>query len=376
MSSGGGDKTEEPTPKKLRDARLEGRIPRSPEISAWASMFVASLLLKYTVTSGADLCRRLMDDVAVVVAAPELATALQVLVTGLTGSLKVLAPMGLGLLVTGWLTTAAQGGVFPTTKPLKPKWSRMSPVQGIKRMLGPHGAWEATKSVLKVAVLGYLAYSSIAGLLPVLLQPGAAPAALLLESADRALALMRNTAAAGMAMAMADYGMQRRQVNKGLRMTKNEVKDEYKQSEGDPAQKAAIRSRQMEMSRNRMMSEVATADVVLVNPTHVAVALKYDASKGAPRVVAKGAGAVATKIREEAAKAGVPLVSNIPLARAIYKACDLNTEIPAQLYGAVAQVLAFIFALKARRGTAAGTHTVADAQVPDDYVPRRERARV
>jgi flagellar biosynthetic protein FlhB len=161
--------------------------------------------------------------------------------------------------------------------------------------------------------------------------------------------LIRNVSFAGLLMGVVDYAYQRRRTNKQLRMTMHEVKQEHKQSEGDPHLKGAIRSKQMAMSRNRMMSKIATADVVLVNPTHVAVALQY--------VPEKGAGHVAARIREEAAKHRVPMVSDVPLARALYKACELDHEIPGELFAAVAQVLAFVLSLKAR-GSAAGTHKV------------------
>jgi flagellar biosynthetic protein FlhB len=156
-------------------------------------------------------------------------------------------------------------------------------------------------------------------------------------------------------MAIADYAVVRRRIGKQLKMSKHEVKQEHKQQEGDPLLKGAIRSKQMAMSRQRMMSDLAKADVVLVNPTHVAVALRYDPSRGAPRVVAKGAGAVAARIREVAAEKRIPMVHDVPLARALYKACDLGSEIPADLYNAVARILAFVMMLKAR-GSAAGLH--------------------
>ena len=143
-------------------------------------------------------------------------------------------------------------------------------------------------------------------------------------------------------MAVADYAMQRRRVGKQTRMTKEEVKQEHKNTEGDPLVKSAIRSRQLAAARNRMMADVAEADVVLVNPTHVAVALRYDAEKGAPKVVARGAGEIARKIREKADESEVPMVRDVPLARALYSSCQVGQEIPQELYAAVAQVLAFV----------------------------------
>jgi flagellar biosynthetic protein FlhB len=149
--------------------------------------------------------------------------------------------------------------------------------------------------------------------------------------------------------------MMRYRISKGLKMSHHEVKQEHRQSEGDPHMKGAIRSRQAAMARSRMMAEVPDADVVLVNPVHVAVALRYEPAKGAPRVVAKGAGEVAARIREKASEHRVPMVENVPLARALYRACDLGQEIPAELYTAVAQVLAFVLSLRAR-GSSAGLH--------------------
>jgi flagellar biosynthetic protein FlhB len=156
-------------------------------------------------------------------------------------------------------------------------------------------------------------------------------------------------------MAAFDYAIVRRRMGKKTRMSKHEVKQESKQTEGDPLLKGAIRSRQLAASRNRMMADVPTADVVLVNPTHVAVALKYDADRGAPRVVARGAGVVAQRIREEAAEHGVPLVRDIPLARALHRSTVVGQEIPAELYAAVAQVLAFVISRRTA-GARGGEH--------------------
>jgi flagellar biosynthetic protein FlhB len=169
--------------------------------------------------------------------------------------------------------------------------------------------------------------------------------------------VIRIACIAGLVVAVADYLYIQRRNNKQLKMSKQDIKDEHKQSEGDPQLKGAIRSRQIAMSRNRMMADVATADVVLVNPTHVAVALRYDQAKGAPRVVAKGAGTIAAKIRELADTNRVPMVEDVPLARTLYQACEVNQEIPPELYTAVATVLAFVMALKAK-GSAAGRHKV------------------
>jgi flagellar biosynthetic protein FlhB len=189
-----------------------------------------------------------------------------------------------------------------------------------------------------------------------------------------ATALIRNIAIAGLVMAAADYAVQRRRMGKQTRMTKQEVKQEHKQTEGDPMLKGAIRSRQLAAARNRMMSDVPTADVVLVNPTHVAVALRYDAERGAPRVVARGAGVVATAIRERAGDAEVPLVRDVPLARALYTSTTVGQEIPAELFAAVAQVLAFVISRRSR-GQRGGEHRSPrhETELPPTPVAGRRR---
>jgi flagellar biosynthetic protein FlhB len=164
--------------------------------------------------------------------------------------------------------------------------------------------------------------------------------------AEKALAMVKNVSIAGLLLAAADYGYQRRRVSSQLRMSKQELKEEARESEGDPHMKGAIRSKQLAMSRNRMMAAVSGASVVVVNPTHVSVALRYEAAEGPPRVVAKGADLVAARIREEAARHGVAIVEDVPLARTLFRACEIDDVIPTELYDAVARVLAFIFALR------------------------------
>jgi flagellar biosynthetic protein FlhB len=165
----------------------------------------------------------------------------------------------------------------------------------------------------------------------------------------------------GLVLAAIDVLVIMRRNRKHTRMTKREVKDENKNTDGDPLIKSQRRSRQLAMSRNRMIAAIADADVVVVNPTHVAVALKYEPGKSAPRVLAKGAGQIAAKIRERAEVEGVPMVQDIPLARALHAACELGAEIPVELYNAVARVLAFVMNLRAR-GAAHGIHTIAEAR--------------
>jgi len=254
------------------------------------------------------------------------------------------------------VTGLAQGGLHPATKKLKPQGSNLNPYKGIKRLVGPITLWEGAKILLKTLALGLVLWWVVRKVAPQLVQLGSAPLGSTLSiTAKAVLSLVRASIIVGLIMAVADYLVQRRRIAKQLRMSKHDVKQEMKQSEGDANVKGAIRSRQLAMSRNRMMSDLASADVVVVNPTHVAVALRYEPGAGAPTVVAKGAGAIAAKIRERATEARVPLVENVPLARALHASCKVGQEIPASLYASVAQVLAFVMSLQ-KRGAAAGTH--------------------
>jgi flagellar biosynthesis protein FlhB len=208
--------------------------------------------------------------------------------------------------------------------------------------------------LLKSALVALVVYLAIRAVMPLI--GGLVPIHTVLDTVSaQALALVRNISLVGLGMAVADYAVQRRRVGKQVRMSKEEVKQEHRQTEGDPMVKSAIRSRQLAAARNRMMADVPTADVVLVNPTHVAVALRYEAERGAPRVVARGAGAVAARIRAVAAEESVPLVRDVPLARTLYRSTKVGQEIPPELFAAVAQVLAFVLSRRAR-GQRGGEH--------------------
>ena len=345
------DKTEQPTAKRRREARRDGNIARSGEVVAWAQMLAAGVLLPVCIKLGITSLRRIMVQVGLLVIRPDPDVALKLLGTGMTGGLLAIAPLGLGMVVIGLVGNFAQTGFAFSGKALRPKFDRISPAKGLKRMLSPHSAWEAAKAALKLGVLTAVAWPGVARLGAALATGGRIPSGEVLSTVAAAtLALIRSTALAGLALAALDYGFQRRRVRKGMMMTRQEVKDEYRQSEGDPMTRSRIRQRQVEMSRNRMMAAVAVSSVVVVNPTHIAVALEYHPELGAPRVVAKGQGFVAARIREEAEKHNVPIVRDVPLARTLHSACKLGQAIPADLYEAVARLLAFVFSLK--RGVA------------------------
>jgi flagellar biosynthetic protein FlhB len=371
----GGEKTEKPTPQRLKKARKEGQIPRTQELGTWLGVAAASALLPMLVGNAFDEVQTLFVQVGAVTQHPEIEKVQILLGQGLIAFLTVLLPTAIGLMVVGTAASAAQGGVTFATKSMKPTLKKLNPFPGMKRMFGTQGLWEATKALIKTGALGAVviitsdraqALVSSAGSLPL--------SAVAATFTDSAILMFRVVAATGLIIAVADYVVVRRKTMKQLKMSHYEITQEHKQSEGDPYMKAHRRGVQMSMSRNRMMSDVAEADVLLVNPTHVAVALKYDPAKGAPRVVAKGAGEVASKLRDIAQENRVPLVQDIPLARALHASCELGQEVPAQLFTAVARVLAFVMHLGAR-GVKGGFHRPGFEPPALDDLPKAGRRR-
>ncbi|WP_298462525.1 flagellar biosynthesis protein FlhB [uncultured Cellulomonas sp.] len=368
--SGGQDKTEKATPKRMRELRRDGSLQRSQDVSAWLGMGAAGVMLTVVLSAGRDAAVDQLEAVRDVVAKPDPAVALELLGQGLGSVLRTLAPMLAVVVVAAVVASAAQGGLHVSTKKLKPTFKQFNVFAGVKRLVGVQSWWQGGKSLLKTAVIGAVLTTVVQGITPLLLASGGLSLQSVLDVAqDGVSSLMRTAVMAGIALAVVDVVFVSKQNRKKTKMTLKEVKDENKSSEGDPLLKGAIRSKQLAMSRNRMMAAIGDADVVLVNPTHVAVALRYEPGTGAPRVVAKGAGHVAARIRAEANAKRVPLVEDIPLARALHAACELGQEIPAELFTQVAKVLAFVMALR-RRGAAQGTHRVPQTPAP----PRPARA--
>jgi flagellar biosynthesis protein FlhB len=372
----GGEKTEKPTPQRLKKARKEGQIPRTQELGTWLGVAAASALLPMLVGNAFEAVQKLFVQVGVLAKHPEVENVHVLLGEALNAFLTTLLPTAVAMMVVGAAASAAQGGVTFATKSMKPTLKKLNPFPGIKRMFGTQGLWEAMKALIKTAALGTVviitsdraqALVSSAGSLPL--------SAVAATFSDAAILMFRVVAGTGLIIAVADYVVVRVKMMKTLKMSKYEITQEYKQAEGDPHMKAHRKGVALSMSQNRMMSEVAEADVLLVNPTHVAVALKYDPEKGAPRVVAKGAGEVAAKLREIAQEARVPLVQDIPLARALHGSCELGQEVPAELFTAVARVLAFVMHLGAR-GVKGGFHRPGFEAPEVDGLPKAGRRRV
>ena len=337
----GGEKTEKPTPQRLKKARKEGQIPRTQELGTWLGVAVASVMLPMLVENGFEEVQNLFVQVGAVAQNPEPAALSALMGQALMAFMTTVLPTALAMMVVGTAAAAAQGGVTFATKSMKPTLKKLNPFPGIKRMFGTQGLWEAVKALLKTAALATVVIVTSDRAQALVSSAGSLSLAAVADVfTDSAILMFRVVAVTGLVIAVADYVIVRMKTMKKLKMSKYEITQEHKQSEGDPHVKAHRRSVAIAMSRNRMMAEVAEADVLLVNPVHVA---------------AKGAGEVAAKLREKAMEAGVPLVQDIPLARALHASCDIGQEVPAQLFTAVARVLAFVMHLGSR-GVKGGFH--------------------
>jgi flagellar biosynthetic protein FlhB len=353
---GAADRTEKPTPKKLSEARKQGQVPRSPDLGAWAGVLAMTFVLPGVLGKVGEQTQSVLRALPDLAAEPTAEKAVRVVTEALTAAGLALLPLLLATALVGVLAGVPQGGVRPHLSRAKPKFSKINPFAGFKRLLGPQSLWELAKNLIKTTIVGVLAYRLLSEAAPLVLGSGRIPLGVIVGMiGDFALQLVRIVAMAALVVGVADYLVARRRIAKELRMSRKEITDEAKQSDGDPQVKAALRRRALAMSRNRMMADIQDADVVLVNPTHVAVALRYRPGAGAPRVVAKGAGVVAARMRELATEHRVPMVEDVPLARALYKSCEVGTEIPREMFAAVARILAFVMGLKAR-GSAAGMH--------------------
>jgi flagellar biosynthetic protein FlhB len=358
MSNDSGERTEQATRKRMKEVHSKGQLTRSQDLSAWLGIGAAALMLPVTMTLGTEAATEQMFAIGAVIANPDPAAAVETLTAGVGSLAATLAPLLTAVAVVVLIASVLQGGVH--VKKVAGNFQQFNLVTGMKRVFGAQAMWGGAKALLKTAVVALVLYSVVQGLLPVLMSAGGmSVSSLLAAAAEGTTALLQSAVLAGLVLAAADVVVVMRRNRKKTRMTKKEVKDENKSSEGDPLIKSQRRARQFAMSRNRMIAAVSGADVVLVNPTHVAVALRYEPGKSAPRVVAKGAGTIAARIREQAETDRVPIVRDITLARALHAACDLGQEIPVELYSAVARVLAFVMALR-KRGAATGIHTMTE----------------
>lgn len=351
------DRTEPATGKRREEARSRGQVARSQELSSALLLLTATLvlyLLGGQLLSGlVGLMRHHLGQVLGVQLTPTQAHGV-VLNTGLQTAM-VLAPFMGALILVALVSNIAQVGFMVNSSALSFKWERLNPAAGMKRLFAPGRLlMETGKSPLKFAVVGLLVYRTISAHLseiPLLVEM--APMQTLTWIGQLCFQLALRVSLAFLVMAAVDYGYQRWQFEKSIRMTKAEVKDEAKQADGDPAVKGKIKGMQRQAAMHRMMTDVPKADVVVVNPIHFAVAMQYDStSMEAPKVVAKGARLVAERIVAAAKANGVPIVEDPPLARALYKGVSIGQQIPIHLYKVVAEILSYVYQMSGKRKAA------------------------
>ena len=355
--SSSGERTERATPKKRRDARERGQVLKSTEVNtAFCCAIIFGFMFMFSETMVKQLGELthfyLSDGLLawsdIVLDQREIQTIFINLMLPLAA---VLLPIMLAALLSGLLINILQVGFLFTTKPLMPKLERISPIKGFKRIFSVKTLSELFKALLKVTCLGLLLYNSFKSLLYQF--PGFAGAniyAALVEILRMAFILaLKMTLVLGI-IALFDYLFQWWSFERELRMTKQEVKDEYKLTEGDPQIKGRIRAKQRQMSAQRMMQQVPSADVVITNPTHYAVALAYQQGvHEAPLLLAKGQDFLAQKIKEIAAEHGIEMVENVALARSLYQFCEIGSEIPAEFYQAVADILVYVYKIRGEK---------------------------
>jgi flagellar biosynthetic protein FlhB len=348
-----GERTEQATPRRIEELRSKGQVARSVEVNTAAALLASFVILQ---SFGGEAAGRMRWLVQRHLGHLDQADITPQVLMGLAQDttiffLGVMAPLFLLLPVVGVLSSVAQVGPLLASKALAPDVNRINPLAGLQRLFGTHGLVELVKAMFKAGLIGMLVYKTYTDNMPEILDlaaigdlRAAAP-----QAAIIALRLGMTAAVAFLGLAAVDYGYQRWEFQRNARMTRDELRDEMRQMEGRPEVRAAIRRRQRQMAAGRMMAAVPTATVVVTNPTHLAVALTYRAGEmAAPEVVAKGAGHVAERIKVIAAEHDVPVVENKPLAQALFRTVDIGAEIPAGLFQAVAEVLAYIYSLRAR----------------------------
>jgi len=343
--------TEEASDKRLEDGRKKGQVPSSKEPSTAISFVVISLIVVTGLASwwGEVLSRMMIYYLSGKAQLDPTGEGMQALMISTGADLAMVAlPIVLPIVLLGVLVTVAVSGPVFTFETLKPKLDKISPLKGVKRLFSTKSLVEFLKSILKLVVIGSACGVVVSSLYPEMLQAAlhgpSDIAALMVEGGIQIVTL---AAIIFTFIALADVLYQRYEHMKSMRMSKKEVRNEHKESEGDPQLKAKIRQLQMQQAQNRMMADVPKADVVITNPTRLAVALTYQpGGLGAPRVVAKGKGHIAANIREVARENGIPLRENKPLARSLFKHVEVGDEIPEELFEAIAIILAEIFKLK------------------------------
>lgn len=347
-------KTEEATPRKLADARKKGDVAKSPDVASALSLMGAAAVI---LMAGGWFATSMAEQLLPFIAAPhamigglEAGAGVEIGAQALWAIAPFLSAVMLATILGGAGGNLAQSGLIFTGEKLKPDWSKVSPLKGFKRIFGPDGLVQFIKTFLKLLAVGVICWMVLKPHVRELENMAAmSPAMILPFARDLAVALMMATLIFLGFTSGADYLWQRYRFAERMKMTKEETKEDYKQSEGDPHVKARLKQIRHQRSRQRMMQNVPKATVIVTNPTHYSVALRYETGDAAPVCVAKGVDAVALRIREVARDHKVPIVENVPLARALYAAVDVDETIPREHFEAAARVIGFVMQKRKKR---------------------------
>lgn len=348
-----GEKTERATPKRRSDARKEGNVPKSADLTSAVSLITVLVALKVFGPQVWQTWKNgMVSGFAHLSVDPLTPNKVMGILDGyLWLMVRTMAPLLGVVLIVGMMTAFAQVGPAFLPNLLLPKFSRINPLSGFKRLWSTKSLADLAKSTLKLLIIGgltYIAAQGIAQKLPALMTTDVAAMVPVVGQVVFQLALEISVVFLG--LAFVDFLFQRFEFEKSIRMSKEEIKQEHKNAEGDPLVKATIRQRGRALAMRRMMQEVPKADVIVTNPTHYSIALKYDSTQMvAPQVIAKGIDEVAFRIRQVAQEHNVPLVENRPLAQTLYKTVEIGKPVPADLFKAVAEVLAYVYRLKGGR---------------------------
>ena len=359
------NKTEKATPKRRDEARKKGQVSRSTDVNSAVVLLAGFAVIAITGPAVWTRMSDVMRDSLARTADPSLVSkdGMGALTSwAISSMIPILAPIAAAVVIAGVTASVLQVRPRITGGALKPQFSRIDPRAGLKRLFGVQSVFEAFKAIAKTSVVAVAAWIAIWPRLSTLAAlTGMPPELMTTTLAGLVLRLAFGVCIAFALLAGVDFAWQRHRYEKQLRMSKDEVKQEARQQDVAPEVKGAIRRRQFQQARKRMLAEVATADVVITNPTHFAVALRYDGTKPAPELIAKGQDLVAKAIREEAEKHGVPVLTNPPLARALHRDVELGQLIPEEFFAAVAEVLAYVYRTAGRSRIARRAVTAAAA---------------
>lgn len=346
------ERTEKPTPRKREEVRQKGEVAKTRELPVTAVLLSGALALgamgSFTYGEVSKITTQILSFS--IIRGDGVGDLLLLLEACVRAFLLALSPILAVVFISAILSNVLQVGFVFSLEAIKPKLSKVNPIKGLERLFSKQSLMELFKSILKLLIIGIVAAVSVSKELGGLADLGDMELpSVALHTLSSVFTIVLKCGLAMMVLVALDYAFQRWEFEKRIRMTRQEIKEELKKSEGDPLIKARVRSIQREMARRRMMQSVAKADVVITNPTHLAVALSYQSrNMNAPQLVAKGAEKIAEKIKEVAKKHGVPIVENKKLAQSLYTMVELGHEIPGTLYQAVAEILAYVYRLKGR----------------------------